>query len=100
VRDFHDMTATIGNAAAPNFGKAGYGILGAAARLPDKRQEYAIMYSNGDVLGIYDSEAAAARTLGHERKALDRMGVPEIYWPVLNVREVETTVSSWKPLSE
>lgn len=94
------MTTTIGNAAAPGFGKAGYGILGATARPADKRTEYAIMYSNGDVLGIYDSEAAASRTLGHERKALDRMGVPEIYWPVLNVRDVETIVGSWKPLSE
>jgi hypothetical protein len=94
------MTATIGNAAAPGFGKAGYGVLGAAARLPDKRQEYAIVYSNGDVLGIYDSEAAAGRTLGHERKALDRMGVPEEYWPTLHIREVETTVGSWRPLND
>lgn len=100
MSDFHDMTGKIGNAAAPGFGKAGYGVLGAAARPPAQRKEYAIMYANGHVLGIYDSPTAASRTLFHERTALGRMGVPEEYWPVLGIREVETTVSSWKPLSE
>lgn len=94
------MEGTIGNAAAPGFAKAGYPVLGAAARPPAQRQEYAIMYANGHVLGIYDSESAALRTLTHERTALGRMGVPEEYWPILGIREVETTVSSWKPLSE
>ena len=100
MTDFHDMTGTIGNAAAPGFGKAGYSVLGAAARPADLRQEYAIMYPSRTILGTYDSPMAAWRTLAHERNALDRMGVPEEYWPVINVREVETTYGSWKPLSE
>lgn len=98
MSDFHGMTGTIGNAAAPGFGKGGFAKV--YVEPATERTEYAIMYANGDIMGTYDTETSAARTLFHERAALGRMGVPEEYWPVLHSRVVETTVGSWRPLSE
>jgi len=80
---------------------AGGSVLGTGARPAAIRTEVGIQFhDNATVVMVYDNLNAAMRTLQHQRKDLARMGVPEEYWPVLVERIVETTVGSWKPLSE
>ena len=76
-------------------------MLGTGARPAAIRKEYGIQFHNRpQVVMIYDNENAAMRTLEHQRKDLERMNIPEMFWPALVERTVETTVSTWRPVRE
>lgn len=63
--------------------------------------EWAIQL-HGDTVPVvlYDSYAAAKRTLDHHRTDLRKLNVPEEYWPVLISRSVETLAGSWRQHSD
>jgi hypothetical protein len=61
--------------------------------------EYGIAYSDGRVDDIlYDSESEARSELVYKRRWLEKLSIPEEYWPVLMERTVETIASSWRIL--
>ena len=64
------------------------------------RTEWGVRHIGGKILGPYDSEGAALRVLTQDRNALKDMGIPEEYWPTMLQRDVETVVSSWRPLCD
>lgn len=91
-------TNGIGTWGAP---ASGGGVLGASARPAANRTEYGIQFHDqATVVLVYDNEGAALRTLTHNCKELQRMGIPKEYWPILVRRSVETVVSDWRPVRE
>lgn len=100
------MVGKIGNSAYAAMdaawpAPAGGSVMGTGSRPAAISSEYGIQfYDNSAVVMVYDNLNAALRTLTHQRRDLSRMGVPEEYWPVMVERITETTVGSWRPLSE
>lgn len=80
--------------------RSGYGVLGASQKPPAVAVEYGVKnYAQTEPPYAYDSEDAALRALTHQRKELERYGVPEEFWPILLKRTVEVVTGSWEQLS-
>lgn len=62
--------------------------------------EWGIALADGNIGEVlYKSEGEARGELQYQRSWLAKLGVPEEYWPVLMVRQVETIATSWSILS-
>lgn len=64
-------------------------------------EEWGIRFHDNDVvIAAYDSYAAARRTLDNHRDDLRKLNIPELYWPIMVSRTVETIVGSWRHTNE
>jgi hypothetical protein len=57
--------------------------------------EYAVQFHNGVIVERSPNEGMAQLALGDLRGQLNSMGVPELYWPILVVREVSLVAGGW-----